>query len=210
MGYRTVYTDHSLFGFSDAACIHVNKILKFFLSDIDHAISVSHTSKENLTLRASINPYNISVIPNAVDCSRFKPDPSKRFPLNTINIVCVSRLTFRKGTDLLIAVIPIICKKFPEVYFIIGGAGPKKKGLEDLVLKHGLENRVELLGAIPHKEVRNVLVRGHIFLNTSLTEAFCIAIVEAASSGLLVVSTNVGGVTEVLPRSMIYLANPDP
>jgi len=62
---------------------------------------------------------------------------------------------------------------------------------------------VELIGAVPHKEVRNVLIRGHIFLNTSLTEAFCIAIVEAASSGLLVVSTNVGGITEVLPHDMV-------
>ena len=102
MGLKTVYTDHSLFGFNDAACINVNKILKWTLSDIDHAISVSHTSKENLTLRASLNPYKISVIPNAVDCSRFKPDPSKRYPLNTINIVYIARLTFRKGTDLLI------------------------------------------------------------------------------------------------------------
>jgi len=33
---------------------------------------------------------------------------------------------------------------------------------------------------------------------------------EAASSGLLIVSTNVGGITEVLPHDMIYLANPDP
>ncbi len=34
MGYKTVFTDHSLFGFSDAACIHVNKLMKLFLSDI--------------------------------------------------------------------------------------------------------------------------------------------------------------------------------
>jgi hypothetical protein len=40
------------------------------------------------------------------------------------------------------------------------------------------------------------LIRGQIFLNTSLTEAFCIAIVEAASCGLLVVSTKVGGLPE--------------
>jgi phosphatidylinositol N-acetylglucosaminyltransferase subunit A len=33
---------------------------------------------------------------------------------------------------------------------------------------------------------------------------------EAASTGLLVVSTNVGGVTEVLPEDLIYLAKPDP
>lgn len=53
------------------------------------------------------------------------------------------------------------------------------------------------------------MVRGEIFLNTSLTEAFCMAIVEAASCGLLVVSTKVGGVPEVLPQHMIILAQPD-
>ena len=58
--------------------------------------------------------------------------------------------------------------------------------------------------------VRGVLVRGHIFLNTSLTEAFCIAIVEAASCGLFVVSTNVGAIGEVLPHHMVNFANPDP
>jgi phosphatidylinositol glycan class A protein len=36
-------------------------------------------------------------------------------------------------------------------------------------------------------------------LNTSLTESFCIAILEAACCGLLVVTTDVGGVPEVLP-----------
>jgi len=102
MGYKTVYTDHSLFGLADLACININKILKYFLSDIDHCISVSHISKENLTLRASLNPYDISVIINSVDTNRFRPDPSKRFPLNKINIVHISRLAYRKGTDLLI------------------------------------------------------------------------------------------------------------
>ncbi|VFQ71966.1 unnamed protein product [Cuscuta campestris] len=45
---------------------------------------------------------------------------------------------------------------------------------------------------------------------SSLTEAFCIAILEAASCGLLTVSTRVGGVPEVLPDDMIVLAEPDP
>ncbi|PNY00434.1 phosphatidylinositol N-acetylglucosaminyltransferase subunit A-like protein, partial [Trifolium pratense] len=44
----------------------------------------------------------------------------------------------------------------------------------------------------------------------SLTEAFCIAILEAASCGLLTVSTRVGGVPEVVPDDMIVLAEPDP
>ncbi|GLT44050.1 hypothetical protein SLA2020_179680 [Shorea laevis] len=67
-----------------------------------------------------------------------------------------------------------------------------------------------MLGAVPHACVRSVLISGHIFLNSSLTEGFCIAILEAASCGLLTVSTRVGGVPEVLLDDMIVLAEPDP
>jgi len=47
MGLRTVFTDHSLFGFADAASILTNKLLKFTLSDVDHVICVSHTWYES-------------------------------------------------------------------------------------------------------------------------------------------------------------------
>ena len=53
------------------------------------------------------------------------------------------------------------------------------------------------------------LLEGSIFLNTSLTESFGIAILEAACAGLYVVSTKVGGVPEVLPDDMISFALPD-
>jgi phosphatidylinositol glycan class A protein len=72
-----------------------------------------------------------------------------------------------------------------------------------------LQERVTLLGAVPHSQIQKVLTQGHVFLNTSLTEAFCIAIVEAASCGLLVVSTNVGGIPEVLPPHLILFTTPD-
>ena len=115
MGLKTVYTDHSLFGFADAACIHINKVLKMILTYLDAAISVSYTNKENLTLRAMLSPYMIHVIPNAVDCSKFVPNPGMRRPLNTINVVVMSRLTYRKGVDMLLNIIPPLCHKFPEV-----------------------------------------------------------------------------------------------
>ena len=80
---------------------------------------------------------------------------------------------------------------------MIGGDGPKRLNLEEMIERNQLHDRVALLGAVKHSDVRNVLVRGDIFLNSSLTEAFCIAMVEAASCGLHVVSTCVGGVPEV-------------
>lgn len=75
--------------------------------------------------------------------------------------------------------------------------------------KHRLQDRIELLGGVRHSDVRNVLIQGSIFMNTSLTESFGIAILEAACAGLYVVSTRVGGVPEILPEDMISFANPD-
>ena len=109
----------------------------------------------------------------------------------------------------MIDLIPEILSKHPNAYFIIGGDGPKKPILEELVRKYNLNNSVEFLGAVPHDKVRYVLNRGHIFLNTSLTETFCMSNLEATSCGLLVVSTDVGGIPEVLPPGLAYLAKPD-
>uniref|UniRef100_A0A8C9U7Y8 phosphatidylinositol N-acetylglucosaminyltransferase n=1 Tax=Scleropages formosus TaxID=113540 RepID=A0A8C9U7Y8_SCLFO len=185
MGLNTVFTDHSLFGFADVSSVLTNKLLTISLCDTNHIICVSYTSKENTVLRAALDPEIVSVIPNAVDPGDFTPDPSKRDD-GKITIVVVSRLVYRKGIDLLGGIIPELCLKYPDLHFLIGGEGPKRIVLEEVREKYQLHDRVRLLGALEHKDVRNVLVQGHIFLNTSLTEAFCMAIVEGASCGLQV------------------------
>ncbi|CAH8379340.1 unnamed protein product [Eruca vesicaria subsp. sativa] len=210
MGYRVVFTDHSLYGFADVGSIHMNKVLQFSLADIDQAICVSHTSKENTVLRSGLPQAKVYMIPNAVDTAMFKPASVRPSADHVITIVVISRLVYRKGADLLVEVIPQVCRLHPNVRFVVGGDGPKHVRLEEMREKHSLQDRVEMLGAVPHSRVRSVLVTGHIFLNSSLTEAFCIAILEAASCGLLTVSTRVGGVPEVLPDDMVVLAEPDP
>ncbi|KAG5377502.1 hypothetical protein IGI04_042098 [Brassica rapa subsp. trilocularis] len=200
MGYRVVFTDHSLYGFADVGSIHMNKVLQFSLADIDQAICVSHTSKENTVLRSGLAPGKVFMIPNAVDTAMFKPADVRPSSDDVITIVVISRLVYRKGADLLVEVIPEVCRLYPNVRFVVGGDGPKHVRLEEMREKHSLQDRVEMLGAVPHSRVRSVLVTGHIFLNSSLTEAFCIAILEAASCGLLT----------VLPDDMVVLAEPDP
>ncbi|XP_066994825.2 phosphatidylinositol N-acetylglucosaminyltransferase subunit A isoform X2 [Anabrus simplex] len=207
MGLKTVFTDHSLFGFADTSAVITNKFLEISLSNCNHCICVSHTGKENTVLRARVMHDRVSVIPNAVDTEAFTPDPTKRSN-NKITIVIVSRLVYRKGVDLMAQVIPAICAQHPEVQFLIGGDGPKRWLLEEVRERCGLQEQVTLLGSLEHTQVRSVLVQGHVFLNTSLTEAYCMAIVEAASCGLQVVSTRVGGIPEVLPPDLIYLTEP--
>ena len=177
-------------------------------------------SKENTVLRASLDPFMVSVIPNAVVAENFRPlgynqngtgkEMRPRLgPNDTITIVVISRLFYNKGTDLLIAAIPRILAADPQVRFIIGGSGPKAIDLEQMLERNVLHDRVELLGPIRHEEVRDVMVRGHIYLHPSLTEAFGTVILEAASCGLYVVCTQVGGIPEVLPHYMTTFAKPE-
>uniref|UniRef100_A0A2K6CAP1 PIGA GPI anchor biosynthesis domain-containing protein n=1 Tax=Macaca nemestrina TaxID=9545 RepID=A0A2K6CAP1_MACNE len=81
MGLQTVFTDHSLSGFAKVGSVLTNKLL--------HIICVSYTT-------API-PEILSVIPNAVDPTDFTPDPFRRH--DSVTIV-VSRLVYRKGTNL--------------------------------------------------------------------------------------------------------------
>ncbi|KAJ7595129.1 glycosyltransferase family 4 protein [Mycena floridula] len=220
LGVRTVFTDHSLFGFEDAASILTNKLLAGTLRNVDAVICVSHTGRENTVLRGelfqrsstddrsieSVND-NVYVIPNALVAERFTPGPPR--PTDIITIVFLSRLAYRKGIDLLVPTAPRICKAFPNVRFVVGGDGPKLIELLQMRERHHLQDRMELLGPVRSSDVRSVLIQGSIFLNTSLTESFGIAILEAACAGLYVVSTRVGGVPEILPEDMISFAEPE-
>jgi len=206
MNLRTVYTCHSLHGFADIPSILLNKVLKISLINVDAVICVSNVSKENMVLRASIPPAKTFVIPNAVHTSVFSP----RGKLSALSrsagaghekaIVVVSRLVYRKGIDLLAQVMGEVCLRDPRVTFTIVGDGPKRALLDSVVRERGLHDRVRLLGNLPHEDVIHVLEKGNVFLNLSLTEAFGMAMLEAASVGLLVVSTCVGGVPEIFPR----------
>ncbi len=71
-------------------------------------------------------------------------------------VVVISRLVYRKGTDLLASLIPDICSAHPDVRFLIGGDGPKRVCLEEVREKHQLQERVTLLGTVPHSQVRDV------------------------------------------------------
>jgi phosphatidylinositol glycan class A protein len=211
LGWPAVYTDHSLFNLHDLAGIILGRVQTTTLATVDAAIGVSRACRTNLQQRTQLDDARLFVVTNGVAAHNFLPDPSKRRTGacgTRITVVVVSRLAYRKGVDLLMGILPDICHTFAQVNFLVAGDGNKRVALQEVVASHGLEERVTFLGALAHAQVRDVLVQGHIFLNCSLTESFCIAILEAACAGLAVVTTNVGGIPEVLPDDLVILADP--
>jgi phosphatidylinositol glycan class A protein len=212
MNIPYIMTEHSLFDFDDKAAIHLNNLYEIYSSIcISKIICVSNTVRENFILRTNVGIEKTCVIPNALDSTIFRKKtvgPKLLKKPNTVRIVVLSRMTFRKGMDLLMELLPVICKKYKNVEFLICGDGEKKSMILNLVKEFKIENQVKFLGFTKIERVPEILSSGDIFLNPSVSEAFCIAILEAAACGAYVLTTNVGGISEILPHDFLTLSNP--
>ena len=68
-----------------------------------------------------------------------------------IQIAVSCRLEYRRGIDLLIGIIPKICKKYKNVDFVIAGDGPDRVKIEEMRERLFLIDRVNLLGKVKHR-----------------------------------------------------------
>jgi glycosyltransferase involved in cell wall biosynthesis len=64
--------------------------------------------------------------------------------------------------------------------------------------QHGLQGHVEFTGPIPKSNVSNYLDHADVFLNTSRIDNTPVSVMEAMASGLPIVSSNAGGVPDLL------------
>eukprot|EP00884_Botryococcus_braunii_P003126 jgi/Botrbrau1/12814/Bobra.20_1s0005.1 len=99
--------------------------------------------------------HRVSVIPNAVEAAAYTPSLEARDP-SWVTILCLSRLVYRKGIDLLVHLLPVVCRRHPRVRFLIGGDGPKAGMLRDMVAREGLRDRIVLLGQVAREDVPHV------------------------------------------------------
>jgi glycosyltransferase involved in cell wall biosynthesis len=90
-------------------------------------------------------------------------------------------------------------------------AGPDKgqrSAVEDEVRQRGLEDAVDLLGFVGPAEKRRLFADHDVFLNTPAVDNRPVCIVEAAASGLAVVSTDAGGITSLVEHDVSALLAP--
>lgn len=121
-----------------------------------------------------------------------------------IKILTVARLVKEKGVEYGIRGIHELLQCNPNLlveYNIIGN-GILKSRLKKLVKRLGLGGVVRFLGDMEHSGVLKELNEAHIFLLPSIAEALPVALMEAQAAGLPVVSTDVGGVSELVEEGV--------
>lgn len=128
-------------------------------------------------------------------------------------IGCIAELTKNKGIAYLIDAANHLKTRFADINFqlLIMGDGEDRKILEEKITQYGLEDKVHLLGFLPHAST--YLKAFDIFVLPSITEAGAYALHEAGLAGLPVVATKVGGIPYIIEDGkhgfLVPKKNPD-
>lgn len=145
-----------------------------------------------------------------IDTAFFHPPPARQLtPLRhargRLRIVSVGRLAEAKGYAQLIRAVALLRRRRVAVECRIVGEGPLRPELEALIKRLGVQRQVRLLGAVPHTAVlQQILQWGEYFVLPSVQDREGVhdvhpnALKEAMAAGLIVLTTRLGGMTEVL------------
>jgi D-inositol-3-phosphate glycosyltransferase len=152
------------------------------------------------------NADKITVIPLGVDIEQFRPGSKDvaRAELGLEDehvILFVGRIEPLKGVDILINAAAIIESDVDCTVLIVGGDTSSRAQVEklrSLAREKGIEKRVTFVGAVDHEKLPLYYNAADVCVVPSHYESFGLVAVEAMASGLPVVASRVGGMTDTV------------
>lgn len=174
------------------------KIINLVIGKAKKGIVLSYLLKRNLT--PFILEENIFTVNNFVEDYLLDGPQIKSF--NSIKIVYLSNLMRAKGVlELLEALVKL---KKSGVKFEARFAGNIDSDIKDSVYKNFelLSDSIQYLGVVSGEDKKEILDWGNTFILPSYTEGQPISILEAMSRGNVIISTNVGGIRDVVKEKI--------
>ena len=174
------------------------------INSSDALIAVSGESARQLRKLAAAP--NITVIPNAIDTTIFgvgkKEATAEQKTGKTVRLLFVGAIGKLKGERDLIRALSILrgrgCQYDLQVSFLGYGA----ESLEPVCREAGVTDWIDFLGAVSLEKRVEFFRRADIFVLPTYAEAMPMSIIEAMAAGLPVISTNVGGIPEMIEHEV--------
>jgi glycosyltransferase involved in cell wall biosynthesis len=147
-----------------------------------------------------------TVIANAVDAARFVPAaPSLAARMAKVVVGTSGIFRWKKGLDVFLALSHTLCAAYRDVQILMAGYGLDAtidQHIKTVIEQHGLQERIEVTGALPHAEMVRALQRMDIYVNTSYQEGMPNGVLEAMACALPVVATDADGTPELVQDGM--------
>jgi len=171
-------------------------------------VCVSQDSADKLSKSDKINPRKLSVIPNGIDTTHFSPGERNQTLLDSMGVPSdcsvigsIARFSTDKDQETLIRAFSALLEEgLLRARLVLVGDGETREGLEALVRKLGVEDRVLFTGF--RSDILDVLRSLDIYVLPSHTEGLSISLLEAMSTGCRVVASAVGGNVEIVSEKI--------
>ena len=164
--------------------------------DADAIIAISEYSQRRL-IEFGCPSQKINLVRLGVNLTLFHPNQDL-LDSEATRIVTVARLAQEKNIPAAVRAIARLKQLCPrtQVRYRLIGEGPEKVAIRETARQCGVD--VEFLGARGAEEISRDLRQSHIFLLPSDQEVAPVALIEAMASGLPVVASDVGAMSELV------------
>ncbi len=196
--------------------IALNKVVALLSRAYDHTIGtlIVKSARTNIGVSQAACDFlkhlgvtNTQLIYNGIDTTIFRKREGRncRQELGISDdaplITFVGRLIYAKGVQDLLSAFTRVKEAAADAKLLIIGAGPYRANLENLVYQSGCGSDILFLGQKNQDEIIDILSATDIFVNPSYSEGLPTSVMEAASIGLPIVATDVGGTREIITSS---------
>ena len=181
--------DHYVYPIKHPGCYRLT------FSKADHIHVLSRAMQKTL-IAQGVKTSRISVITPAIDSDFFAQPAFDSDLSEKVRFVTVSRLHWIKGLDLVIEAAALLKDKHIDFSLDVIGDGPDKERLLYAIHQLGLQGTVNLVGRLSPTAIQNRLAQSHVYIQYSVQEGFCNAVLEAQAMGLLCLVSDAEGLLE--------------
>lgn len=179
--------DHYVFPVKNPDCYD-----KLFLKNVQYHV-LSTGMKQSLE-KTGIPLENVYVITPAINLDFFAK--KQEYKVGKFQFLTIARLHWIKGLEATLAALFILKNQGFDFHYTIVGDGTERERLIFATYQLGLENNVTFTGKLAPLEVKQHLENAEIYIQYSIQEGFCNAVLEAQAMGLLCIVSDADGLIE--------------
>ena len=175
----------------------IRKLICYALERANTVCTTSEFLSRQVTqYMPSLRPH---ITPFGVDIDQFTPvDMPGDHGSRPFTIGVVKTIASMYGQQIVLEALPAIRRAIGDVRLVLIGTDRTDGAIRQQARRLGVEDLIELRGFVPHKTLPSHIRNFDLVVNPSVCEeSFGVSVLEASASGVPVVATDVGGVSEV-------------
>lgn len=188
--------------------VHLYNFIEPWLLKMADRICVVTSAIKGRLQNVGISEDKISVVTNAVEIAEHGKKGWRTNLANGLTILCVGRLSYEKGQDILLKAV-CIARSSLEISVVVAGEGPFYDDLKQLAKALGVDESVRFSGYV--ERIDEFYNCADLLVVPSRSEGVPNVILEAMAFGLPVLATDVGGVATMIDNGRTgWLTKPEP